>query len=138
MKPAVERPAGIVFFDGHCNLCNGFVRFIIARDRAGRFRFAPLRSDFARDHFARHGWDPAGLDTVVFHAGDRFHVMSDAALEIAAGLPPPWSWARPLRVLPRGLRDAVYRWVARHRYRLFGRRETCRLPTPEEAARFLG
>lgn len=132
----------LLFFDGTCGLCDGFVQFVLRRDAAGRFRYAPLQGDAAREALARLGVDAAALDTVYVLAGShspapRLLERSDAVLFVLAQLPAPWRWAGGLRLLPRPLRDAGYGLVARHRYRVFGRREACRVPSVEERARFL-
>lgn len=136
--PVDPREHPIVLFDGVCSLCAGVVRFAIARDPEARFRFAPLQSPLARALLDRHGCDPGALDTVVLVDGDGAHVRSSAALHLLAGLRTPWRrLAGPLLWLPRPLRDAVYRWIARHRYRWFGRRDQCLVPAPEIRSRFL-
>lgn len=129
----------IVFFDGVCNLCNGAVQLIIDHDRHALFRFAPLQSDLARKLLSERGAvvDPAEMDSVILLEGDRVYQRSDAALRIARRLDAPWPVAYALIVVPRFVRDAVYKLIARHRYRWFGRSETCRVPTPELRARFL-
>jgi predicted DCC family thiol-disulfide oxidoreductase YuxK len=136
-------PHRVVLFDGHCNLCNGAVDFIIRRDPKGRFRFASLQSDAARELLAARGLEAPELDggaqdTVLLVTPHAVYDRSTAALRVARRLSGAWPLAFWLLMpLPRALRDAVYRWVARHRLRWFGRRETCRMPSPEEAARFL-
>lgn len=135
----MDDPNAIILFDGTCNLCNGTVRFVVRRDKAGRFRFGPLQGEAARRLCAAHGvaipeGDP---DSVVVIAGGRALERSDAALAIAARLPFPWRLLGVFRVLPRAVRDWAYRIVARNRYRWFGRRESCMLPTPELRARFI-
>jgi predicted DCC family thiol-disulfide oxidoreductase YuxK len=127
----------IVLFDGVCNLCNGTVRFLIDHDPMARFRFAPLQSEVGRALQERHHLDPDTLDTFVLVDGDGAHVRSDAVLGILCGLPSPWRWLRFLRVVPRPLRDALYRFVASRRYRWFGKRDECPVPTPEIRSRFL-
>jgi len=134
----VESSPVILFFDGECALCDGFVRFILDRDARARFRFAPLQSKFAAGFFEAHGWSVEGIDSVVLFREERFFIHSDAALEVMGELPGIWSLGRHLRVIPRPWRDALYRWVAAHRYRWFGRYEACRLPRPGESSRFLG
>ena len=129
--------APVILFDGVCNLCNGFVRFVIARDLAARFRFAALQSDSARRLLARLDGLGGIPDSVVLVDRGRVYTRSSAALRIARGLPFPWSLARALIVVPRPLRDWVYDRVARHRYRWFGRKDTCIVPTPDLRARFL-
>ena len=129
----------VILFDGVCNLCNGFVRFVIARDPPGRFRFAALQSDAARrllgEPAAAAGTLPASF---VLVEGDRVFRQSTAALRIARGLGFPWRLAYALIAVPRPLRDWAYDVVARHRYQWFGRRDACMMvPTPDLRARFL-
>ena len=129
---------GIVLFDGTCNLCNATVGFLIPRDRTGRLRFAPLQSAVGQELLRRHGISaPATPDSVVFIEGERAFTRSDAALAIAGRLDTPWPLLGVFWYVPRPLRDAIYRWIARNRYAWFGRTEACRLPTPELRARFL-
>jgi predicted DCC family thiol-disulfide oxidoreductase YuxK len=128
----------VVLFDGVCNLCNGSVQFIVRHDPEGRFRFASLQSEAGQALLRRHGMDPAELSSVVLVEGGRAHTRSDAALRIAGGLPGAWKAAGALRAVPRPLRDLVYGWVARNRYRWFGKQDACMIPTPELRARFLG
>ena len=132
----------LVFFDGTCGLCDGFVQFVLARDRAERFRFTPLQGELARGTLSRFGVDAASLQTVYVlerpgAAGERLLGRSDAVLFVISQLPAPWRWGAAARVVPRALRDAVYAVVAKHRSRVFGRTEACRLPSPSERARFL-
>jgi predicted DCC family thiol-disulfide oxidoreductase YuxK len=126
-----------VLFDGACNLCNGSVRFIIANDPAGHFRFASLQSPQGNAALARAGWRAKGVDSIVLIDGNRLYRRSDAALRIAAELRAPWGLARALLVIPPAIRDAVYDWVAKHRYEVFGKRDLCALPDPALAERFL-
>lgn len=135
---ALDGGGAVVLFDGVCNLCNGSVQFIIRRDPAGRFRFASLQSEAGQALLRRHGLDPEDLFSVILVEDGRVHSRSDAALRIAGGLSGGWRAAGALRVVPRPLRDLVYGLVARNRYRWFGRRDACMIPTPELRARFLG
>ncbi|MDQ7039477.1 MAG: thiol-disulfide oxidoreductase DCC family protein [Rhodothermus sp.] len=128
---------GIVLFDGVCNLCNGFVNFIMDRDPAGYFKFGALQSEAARPYLERLGLQPDYMDSIVLIENDRCYRDSTAALRILRRLKGPWPLLYGLIVVPRPLRDAVYRWIARNRYRWFGRREQCRVPTPDLLARFL-
>ena len=123
----------IVLFDGVCNLCNGAVRFILARDPEGHFRFASLQSETAR----RLLKDDAPAETIVLIEAGKTYTKSTAALRIARGLRFPWPLLYALVAIPRPLRDLVYDWVARHRYAWFGKRETCPVPTPEVRWRFM-
>lgn len=126
----------IVYYDGLCGLCDGFVRFVVARDRLGRYRFAPLQGETARLRLG-DGVPLDALRTVVLAEASEFRVKSDAALAILAGLGHGWQVVRVLRVVPRPIRDWVYDFIARHRFQWFGRREACRIPGLEERDRFL-
>jgi predicted DCC family thiol-disulfide oxidoreductase YuxK len=126
----------IVLFDGVCNLCNGLVRFVYANDPAGRFRFVPLQSRRAAELLAPTGGPPADESVVLLDYGRRFE-RSDAALHLALGLRAPWPLAFAGILVPRPARDAVYRWIARNRYRWFGRKDACPLPPPGLRERFL-
>ena len=132
----------IILYDGVCGLCNRLNRFVLARDRPGRFRFAALQGALAGEILARHGRDPRDLDTlylVLAHGRpeERLLRKSDAALWILRELEGPWRAAGALRVVPRRVRDLGYDLVARTRYRLFGRYDSCPLPEPRHRARFL-
>jgi predicted DCC family thiol-disulfide oxidoreductase YuxK len=140
--PGAERDAPLILYDGVCGLCNRLNRFVLARDPAGRFRFAALQSPLAHAILTRHGRDPGDLDTLylVLSRGrrdERLLRKSDAALWILKELGGSWRAAGILRVVPRWARDLAYDLVARTRYRLFGRYETCPVPDPRHRARFL-
>lgn len=135
--PAAGPHEHVVLFDGVCNLCNGFVQFIIRNDPAGRFHFGALQSAGAQALLAGSPLDPAALDTVIYVRRGQVLTRSSAALHILRGLRSPWPLAAVFFIVPGPVRDAVYRWVARNRYRWFGKRESCMLPTPELRARFL-
>ena len=135
-------PAAIILYDGVCGLCNRFNRFVLARDPAGRFRFAALQGRVAGEILARHGRDARDLDTMylVLNPGlpdERLLSKSDAALWVLRALGGGWRAAGALRVLPRPIRNLGYDLVARTRYRVFGRHDTCPLPDPRHRARFL-
>ena len=125
----------VIYFDGYCGLCNGFVDFVLARDRARRFRFAPLQGTTARARFG----DPGDVDptTILLEEEGTVFQRSTAALRIITALGGIWRLAGLLRLVPRFIRDAVYDWIARNRYGWFGKRDSCRLPSPEERAVFL-
>jgi predicted DCC family thiol-disulfide oxidoreductase YuxK len=123
----------IILFDGVCNLCNGAVQFILTHDPAGRFQFASLQSDAARRIL---GGEPQG-ETIVLAESPRIYTKSTAALRIARHLRFPWPLLSAFLLIPRPLRDAVYDWIARHRYAWFGRRESCLLPKQEFQNRFV-
>lgn len=129
--------APVILFDGVCNLCNGAVNWVMDRDRGGQFRFASLQSDVGRAALDAAGAGNSLPDSIVLIDDAGVHTRSDAALRIASQLGWPWSWLRLFAIAPRGLRDAVYDVIARHRYRWFGERDTCRLPGPSDHERFL-
>lgn len=127
----------IILFDGVCNLCNASVQWVLRRDRRAVFRFAALQSEPGQQLLRQFGLDSGRFETVVLVAEGRVFVRSEAALEIARRLGGGWRLAGLLRVFPLFLRDAVYGWVARNRYRWFGKQEICWLPTPALRERFL-
>ncbi len=127
----------VVVFDGMCDLCAGSVRFILSHERDNELRFAAAQSRAGRELLRRHGFEPETVPSLVVAGAGQVHLRSTAALEIVDHLRPPWRWLCTLRILPRRLRDALYDLVSRNRYRWFGRRDTCLLPTPELASRFL-
>lgn len=127
----------ILLFDGVCNLCNGFVQFILLRDPRGIFRFASLQSDIGQMLLEKYGLDSGGLDTVVLIKNGRAYTHSEVALEVAPELQGFWQWVALFRLVPRPVRDAVYNWIARNRYRWFGKQDVCMLPRVEWKDRFL-
>lgn len=134
--PDPSAGSAIVIFDGLCRFCDGTVQFILAHDRRGVFRFAPSQSAAAAPLLARCHL-PAAPGTIVLIDAEGCWTRSDAALRIARTLGAPWSIGGVLLWLPRALRDPVYAFVARRRLQWFGRRDACRIPTPEQAERFL-
>ena len=128
---------GIVLFDGVCNLCNGAVDFVIRRDPKQQFTFASLQSERGKELLKQHGLPTNTLNSIVLIQDGKAYQRSDAALRIAQGLQGAWPSLGIFQFLPRFLRDGVYGFIARNRYRWFGKRDTCRLPTPQERARFL-
>jgi predicted DCC family thiol-disulfide oxidoreductase YuxK len=136
------KPSGalrpIILFDGVCNLCNESVLFVIDRDPRATFDFASLQSDHARALLAEHGFSDTDVSTIVLVEAGKVYVRSTAALRIARRLSGPWPALYLALVIPRPIRDAGYRWIARNRYRWFGKLEACRIPAPEIAGRFLG
>ncbi|MCA8960851.1 MAG: DUF393 domain-containing protein [Planctomycetes bacterium] len=126
----------VVCFDGVCNLCNSAVDFIVRRDRARRFRYTPLGSNTAERLLPDGLPEKHDRDSFVLIDDRGIWVRSDAALRVARHLTFPWSLARVFLIVPRPIRDAVYRWIARHRYEWFGKRDHCRVPTEEERTLF--
>lgn len=127
----------IILYDGHCNLCNKWVQWVLKRDRRARYRFASLQSDRGRDLVRSAGRDPDSLDSVVLWRNNQIWIKSGAALKIASGLGGGYRLAEVFMIIPPFVRNAVYDWVARNRYRWFGRSEECPMPKPEWRDRFL-
>ena len=133
----------LVFYDGICALCNGAVTFLLKRDRAGVFRFAPLQGELAAQLLPKYGIDPSELDSIVVVAdwntpGERPLTRSTGALHALALVEGVWgTFARAAQLIPASVRDLVYGAVARTRYRTFGRYDVCPIPPPEWRNRFL-
>lgn len=127
----------IILFDGICNLCNNSVQFIIKNDKNDLFRFAPLQSDIGRQIINERGIDTQDLDSVILiEPGIAYFHKSTAALEIAKDLK-GYSWLRHFKFVPQGIRDSIYELIAKNRYKWFGKKESCMIPTPELQALFL-
>ncbi|MED3498253.1 thiol-disulfide oxidoreductase DCC family protein [Brevibacillus agri] len=141
MKPASEplqHPDYLLLFDGVCHLCNSAVQFILKRDPSGSIHFASLQSEKAQQILSRYSYAESGLSSVVLIAHGRLYTKSDAILRVARKLSGAWPLCYYLgRLFPRLVRDFTYDWVAKNRYRWFGKQEQCMLPTPEIKARFL-
>ena len=141
--------SAIVLFDGVCNFCDASVNFIIGHDKAAYFRFAPLQSDEGRrlaneyglesvtDERKANNSDVIPIDSVILIEDGKSYMHSTAALRILKRLGAPWSWLYAFIIVPRPLRDWAYRSFARYRYRIFGRKDQCMLPSAEVRARFL-
>lgn len=127
----------IVIFDGVCNFCNGAVNFIIKRDPNSRFVFTPMQSPIGQELIEQYGAAMVGVDTFLLVKDGQCFERTDAALEITKDLSGLWHWFRVLKILPKPFRDYFYRLFARNRYKLFGKRETCMVPTADVRERFL-
>jgi predicted DCC family thiol-disulfide oxidoreductase YuxK len=133
--PTSDHP--VLLFDGHCTLCSRSVQMVLRHDHRGQFRFASLQSEAGQHLLAQAQLPPDSLDTAVLVESGRISLRSDAGLRIAARLGGWWRLTQVFWLVPRGIRNAVYDWVARNRYRWFGREEQCWLPRPEWRERFL-
>jgi predicted DCC family thiol-disulfide oxidoreductase YuxK len=126
----------VILYDGVCIFCSRWVRFVIARDTTRRFRFTPIQSDYGTRLAKTFGIDPEDPDTnAVIHGGIAW-MKSDAALTVLSHLP-GWGWTRVLFAVPKPLRDAAYSLIARNRYKIFGKYETCFVPDADMRARVL-
>jgi predicted DCC family thiol-disulfide oxidoreductase YuxK len=133
----MDKQQSILLFDGVCNLCHHAVQFIIPRDRKGQIRFASLQSDAGRRILENFQLPTTFLESLVFIDNGQLYIKSTAALRIARKLRGAWPLLYLFILIPRVIRDPLYDWVARNRYRWFGQREACLLPTPELRKRFL-
>ena len=135
----IKYPEGpLLLFDGHCNLCNGAVQWVLGRDKAGIFKFASLQSETGQQAQTAYQLDPSQLDSMVLIKDGKAYTKSGAALKTAATLGGFYQLAEVLLIVPAFIRNAVYDFIARNRYHWFGRSEACWMPRPEWEDRFLG
>jgi predicted DCC family thiol-disulfide oxidoreductase YuxK len=130
-------PPYILLFDGVCNLCNRTVQFVIKRDNNAKFRFASLQSDIGQALLKRFGLPLNDFDSFVLIKGDKYYLRSTAGLHVLKELGGGWKLFYALIIFPRAFRDFIYSMVARTRYKVFGKRDSCMIPTPEQRDRFL-
>lgn len=133
----MTKDKSIIFFDGVCNLCNASIDFVIQRDKKDHFLVGALQEDFSKNILSKFQVREDYLDSLVLLEKGEIYYKSTAALKIARHLSGPLPILYPLIFLPKFLRDAIYNWIGSNRYRWFGKKSTCRLPTPEEKAKFL-
>jgi predicted DCC family thiol-disulfide oxidoreductase YuxK len=140
MTRETQLPEGkhIVLFDGVCNFCNGSVRFIIKRDKKDLYRFASLQSELGEKLTEERGIDTDQIDSIILiQPGEAYHIKSDAALEIAKNLSGFYPVLGIFQYLPTGFRNFFYDFVARNRYKWFGKKENCPMPSKDEREKFL-
>ncbi len=133
----MSQSKSIVFFDGVCNLCNASIDFIIRRDHHNKFLVGALQDPFSKAVLSVHNVDEDYLDSLVLFENGMIFYKSTAALKIVRKLSGIWPLLYPLIFLPTWLRDPAYDFIGKNRYRWFGKKNTCRIPTPEEKAKFL-
>lgn len=126
-----------VLFDGVCNFCNASINFVIDRDKKGIFKFAALQSDIGQEILKKYGLKQTNFDSIILEKEGKIYQKSDAALEIARNMDGLWKVFYIFKIIPSFLRNPVYNLIAKNRYRVFGRTDACRIPTPELKARFL-
>jgi predicted DCC family thiol-disulfide oxidoreductase YuxK len=134
---AIAKGKPVMLFDGVCNLCSGSVQFAIARDPRANLQFAPIQSSHGLAFLRHRGLPTDRFETFYLIDGGRVYEKSAGVLRTVGYLRWPWPLLKALWIVPRPLRDWLYDRIARNRYRLFGRREACLMPTPEIAGRFL-
>jgi len=127
----------IILFDGVCNYCNSMVNFVLAQDAKEVFRFAPLQSGAAQQILKRHNLPTADFGSFVFIENDQTYLHSTAALKVLKRLPWYWQWTQVFWIVPKRLRDGVYFFIAKNRYKWFGKRDTCMVPHANVRNRFL-
>ncbi|MBD3580973.1 thiol-disulfide oxidoreductase DCC family protein [Flavobacterium selenitireducens] len=128
----------IILFDGVCNLCDSFVQFVIRRDSNDVFRFVPLQSELGESILAHIGIDRQRIDSIIlYEPGIAYFYKSGAAIEIANSLGGFLRLASILKIFPNFVRNGLYDFVARNRYKWYGKKESCMIPTPELKAKFL-
>jgi predicted DCC family thiol-disulfide oxidoreductase YuxK len=134
----VEKEKKIILFDGVCNLCNGAIQFVIKRDKKDTFRYAALQSEIGEQLVTERAIDTAKVDSIILiEPGVAYFTKSDAALQISKSFGGGWKLLSIFTWIPKSFRDVVYDLIARNRYKLFGRKDACMIPTPELQAKFL-
>jgi len=127
----------IILFDGYCNLCNSWIDFIIKRDKSKIFKFAAISSESGKEILKNYTVETEGIDSIILIENEKCYTKSSATLEITKRLSGIWPALYVLMILPKYFRDFIYDFIAKNRYRIFGRKESCRLPSPAEKERFI-
>jgi len=127
----------IVLFDGICNFCNSSVNFIMDHDEENYFKFAAIQSEPGQELMKKFGLDPVNLTTFIFVQGDKYYTKTTAALKVAKHLGFPWNLSYIFIIVPPFIRNITYNIIAKYRYKWFGKKDACRIPTPEEREKFL-
>jgi predicted DCC family thiol-disulfide oxidoreductase YuxK len=127
----------VILFDGQCNLCNGVVQFIIKRDKTDAFRFASLQGRYGQSVLEKYGLPREDLNTFILLDGDRIFSKSSGALQVCRILGWPWKIFNLFILVPSFIRDMAYEWIAKNRYRWFGKKNECQVPSPELSMKFM-
>lgn len=130
-------PESIIFFDGECNLCNGFVQFVLIHEQEPNFKFSSLQSEFAQSFFKQHHFESVSIDSVVVYHNKQFYWKSKAAFVVITGLKSPYKWLRLFKFIPAFLADFIYNIIAKHRYKIWGKTNLCWVMKPAYKGRFL-
>jgi predicted DCC family thiol-disulfide oxidoreductase YuxK len=133
----MQKEQDIILFDGVCNLCNDAVLFIIKRDHNRRFKFAALESDVGNALLKQHQIDPSKVDSIILISKNVAYIKASAALHIAKGLSGLWPLLYAFIIIPDFISNGVYDFIAKNRYKWFGKKESCMIPTPDLKSRFL-
>jgi predicted DCC family thiol-disulfide oxidoreductase YuxK len=135
--PAFADDRPILIFDAKCMLCSRWADVVLRYDRSGRYRLLSAQSPLGHALYVHYGLDPENYDTIILLSGGVAYFKAEGAIRLAGDLGFPWSLAGALRMLPRSAADALYDWLARNRFKLFGRRATCYVPRAEDRDRFI-
>ena len=128
----------IILFDGVCNLCNSAVQFVIKHDKKDVFRFVALQSELGKEILAHIGIDTKNIDSIVlYEPGVAYYYKSSAAIQIARNLGGFWHFGTVFRIIPTGISNQLYDYIAKNRYKWYGKKESCMIPTPELKIKFL-
>jgi predicted DCC family thiol-disulfide oxidoreductase YuxK len=133
----LSTPDHIILFDGVCNFCNSSINLVIRNDKKNIFRFAPLQSETAKQLLKQHHIDPTITDSIVYIANGKAHVRSSAALHIARRMDGLYPLLFGMIIIPPFLRNLVYNYIAKNRYKWFGKKDSCMMPTPEIRQKFI-
>lgn len=126
-----------ILFDGVCNLCNGAVNFVIKRDKHSYIKFASLQGDKGHQLMRQHNLQTGVFNSFIFIENEKVYTESTAALKVCKYLTGLWPLLYGFIIVPKFIRDGIYKWIAKNRYKWFGKREQCMIPTPETRSRFL-
>lgn len=135
--PIMHSSYPILLFDGVCNFCNDTINTIIKLDKKGVFKFAPIQSEIGREYLEAHDYTPKDMSTVIMICDGNIYTKSDAALQTFKHLGGWWRYLRIFTFIPRPIRNAIYDFIAKNRYKWFGKKEQCMVPTPDVRTRFL-
>jgi len=127
----------LVLFDGVCNLCNGFVNFLILRDKKNKFHFGSLQSEKVKDILRQYNFSTESISTVILIENNKLYSQSTAVLKIVRKLNGAWPWMYAFIIVPIPIRDFLYKFVAKNRYKWFGKKDRCMIPTPGLKAKFV-
>jgi predicted DCC family thiol-disulfide oxidoreductase YuxK len=127
----------VILFDGVCNFCNGAINFVLKHDKKGVFRFAPLQSEAGQKLLRQYNLSTKDFDSFVLIDDGKVYKKSSASLQVMNKLPWYWKEVQIFRIIPTIFRDAIYDFIAKHRYKWFGKKDQCMVPTPEIRSRFL-
>ena len=126
-----------ILFDGVCNFCNSAINFTIKRDKQNKIKFAPLQSNAGQQLLQQYNLPTADIKSFVFIEDGKAYTQSTAAIKVCSYLGGLWPWCKVFLIVPKFIRDGLYNWVAKNRYKWFGQKEVCMIPTPNVKARFL-